>query len=120
MEDYLTVGQRLKLYLSQKKISVRSFEESCGFSNGWVNSIKEQIRLSAISQLVDNYPDINLNWLFTGSGPMLIPVEREETKDAGSVYPTNDVHHNQQVVIANWEDLRGVLEEVIKEQLGKV
>jgi hypothetical protein len=30
--------------------------------------------------------------------------------------PQNDIHHNQQVVIANWSDLKDVIADVIKAQ----
>ncbi len=115
------VAQRLKAFLDFKKISVRAFEMSCGFSNGWVNSIKEQIRLSAISEIASMYPELNLNWLFTGIGDMLLPEPASKASQDSpklEVNPTNDIHHNQQVVIANWDDLRGVLEDVIKEQFA--
>lgn len=116
------VAQRLKAFLDFKKISVRTFEMSCGFSNGWVNSIKEQIRLSAITEIASLYPELNLNWLFTGLGDMLLPEPASKASQDSpklEVNPTNDIHHNQQVVIANWDDLRGVLEDVIKEQFAK-
>lgn len=87
-------------------LSVRRFEETCGLSNGVLAASKAKGPTSEIlSKILDTYPDLNLNWLIAGRGPMLIQGQPLPT-------PQNDIHHNQ-VFIANWGDLRGVIEDVI-------
>ena len=92
-------------------MSVRRFEETCGMTNGTIGSIKAQgPTASIVSKIADTFPELNLNWLFRGAGPMLIQDQ------PSSPTPQNDIHHNQQVVIANWSDLKDVIADVIKAQ----
>ena len=93
-------------------MSIRRFEEACGLTNGTIGSIKAQgPTASVVSRIADVYPELNLNWLFRGSGDMLI------NEQSSARAPQNDIHHNQQVVIANWGDLKDVITEVIKAQV---
>ena len=50
---------------------------------------------------------ISPKWLMLGEGPML-----EKDIQASTTSPTNVIHNNQ-VFIANWGELRGVIEDVI-------
>lgn len=108
MEDF---KERLLSFIQAKGISIRKFEEICGLTNGTIGSIKAQgPTASIVSKISYAFPDLNLNWLFAGRGTMLI-------NDCPSPAPTqNDIHHNQQVVIANWGDLREILADVIHAQ----
>lgn len=103
------VADRLKAYIKSKGMSVRAFEITCGFSNGWINALKEQIRLSAISSISLNFPDLNLNWLFTGNGSMA-------NEEAAPVVPVNDIN-NSVVIIGNWDGLAPVVEKAINNAL---
>lgn len=103
--------ERLLSFIQTKEMSVRKFEETCGLTNGTIGSIKAQGPTAIIvSKISDAFPDLNLNWLFRGTGPMIIC-------DTHIASHTHDIHHNQQVVIANWGDLRDILSEVIREQM---
>ncbi len=51
---------------------------------------------------------ISPKWLMLGEGPMM----ENETQPT----PQNDIHHNRQVVIANWGDLKEIIADVIKTQ----
>ena len=107
MEDF---KERLLSFIQAKEMSVRKFEETCGLTNGTIGSIKAQgPTASVLSKISDTFQDLNLNWLFRGTGHMLM----SETPIAS---PTQDIHHNQQVVIANWGDLREILADVIHAQ----
>ena len=106
------VAGRLKTYIKSKSMSVRAFEIACGFSNGWINALKEQIRLSAISSISLNFPDLNLNWLLVGNGPMLLE-EKEKP-----VVSANDIN-NSVVFIGNWEGLEPIIEKAVNKVMGK-
>lgn len=67
--------QRLKEYIDYKKISVRKFEESIGFSNGAFSSQyknKKAIGVDKVEKILEVYSDINPTWLLTGKGKMLL------------------------------------------------
>ena len=72
------VKERLKEFIKSTGMSVKAFEESIGVSNGYVNSISKNIGIDKISLVIEKYPNLNLEWLFTGKGEML------STKDEGS------------------------------------
>lgn len=97
---------RLLQFLEFLGLSQRAFEESCGITQGTIPSIKVKgPSVDVLMKISNTYPDLNLNWLIAGRGPMLIQGQPTPT-------PQNDIHHNQ-VFIANWGDLRGVIEDVI-------
>lgn len=111
MAEMSDVAVRLKQYLKSVGMSVRQFEQKCDFANGWVGNIKEQIRLQALVTIGFHFPDLNLNWLFTGNGQMLN--EGYRPKDLPTVAAPGyqdvpqgqrkvseyDVHHNGTVNI---------------------
>ena len=66
-----TVKQRLVEFLKCKKIGQKKFEIACGFSNGFVNSIRQSISPKKIQQIALCYPDLNTGWILTGEGSML-------------------------------------------------
>ena len=70
MEDF---KNRLLAFIeSHCKTSIRSFEETCGLTNGTVASVKKKGPGADIVQRISyTYPELNLNWLFSGVGPML-------------------------------------------------
>ena len=70
-EQKLDFSTRITNYAKSKKMSVRQFELSCGFKSGWVGNIKSQVDIERINIISANYPDLNINWLFTGNGDML-------------------------------------------------
>ncbi|MDU1890088.1 MAG: hypothetical protein E6767_05300, partial [Dysgonomonas sp.] len=55
-------------------ISVRSFEQMIGASNGLIRkaiSTKSDIQSKWIINIVDNFPQLNSDWLLTGKGEMI-------------------------------------------------
>lgn len=66
-----TVKQRIKRFVSQKGISMRSFEIACGLSNGYFNGLKSTPSEEKSSMILDAFPELNRIWLLTGEGDML-------------------------------------------------
>jgi len=95
---------------TQYNMGQTRFEEKCDIHPGTISAIKSNgPTASVITKIAFACPELNLNWLFRGTGDMIIHEQSTYT-------PQNDIHHNQQVVIANWSDLKDVLTEVIKAQ----
>lgn len=64
---------RIKQYLDLKGISVRAFELKCGFSNGsFASQLKngKTIGIDRLENILNAFPDINIEWLLTGKGSM--------------------------------------------------
>lgn len=67
----MSVKNRLLDFIHFKEMTVRDFEKSINSSNGYVNSISKSIGIDKINLIIENYPNINIDWLFTGRGEML-------------------------------------------------
>ncbi|MGE6353318.1 hypothetical protein ACQKCJ_05510 [Flavobacterium sp. NPDC079362] len=66
--------QRIKQYIDYKGIRVSAFEREIGMSNGsFASQLKKNktIGLDKLENIIKRYPDIDLNWLLTGTGYMI-------------------------------------------------
>ncbi|WP_407430589.1 helix-turn-helix transcriptional regulator [Arcticibacter sp.] len=68
----MTVSDRIKIYINYLGIDTRSFEVKAGLSNGFVNKIGHSLRQKSIAQIKEAYPELNINWILTGAGEMLL------------------------------------------------
>lgn len=65
-------------YIEKTGISKREFERRAGLSNGYLKSLRNSPTVDKMRTIIHGFPDINPQWLETGSGPMLRPVQRTE------------------------------------------
>lgn len=66
--------QRIKQYIDYKGVRVSAFERKIGMSNGsFASQLKKNktIGLDKLENIVKIYPEIDLDWLLTGSGNMI-------------------------------------------------
>jgi hypothetical protein len=71
---------RLSEFIKYLNISVRSFEQKISASDGMIRRAinnDTDIQSKWITNIADNYPQLNIEWLLTGKGEML-------KKDSGS------------------------------------
>lgn len=76
--------ERLEEFIRNQGISVRSFEQVISASDGMIRRAinnKTDIQSKWLSKIADNYPQLNLNWLITGKGEMIISTLNEEVKE---------------------------------------
>lgn len=69
--EYGNVRERLVKYLAFKGITQMEFQKTIGASSGYVRNIVNTIGAKFQFRIGQAYPDLNLNWLLTGSGNML-------------------------------------------------
>lgn len=67
----MTVKERLKQFIEYKRISVRSFERTCGLSYGYVSNMRVSIQPDKIANIAHCFPELNTGWLLTGEGEMI-------------------------------------------------
>lgn len=67
----MDINQRFKQFIAFKGLSVSSFEKLCGFSNGYLKSVKIAPGIDKQKIISLNFPELNMGWLLTGEGPML-------------------------------------------------
>lgn len=73
-----TLKDRLLTYIDDKGMSVRSFEQASGLSNGDVKRTKGSYTVAKMQQVLHAFPDLNPTWLLTGEGEMLLPDEEDK------------------------------------------
>lgn len=72
MADFQNQKERLKTFISSKNLTNAAFEKSLGLSNGYINSMRKGLGYDKLEQLSNLYTDLNMGWLLTGEGEMLI------------------------------------------------
>lgn len=72
----MDIKDRIKEYISLKKITPAEFERNSSLSNGYMKNLKSSIGADKLNGIVSYYSDLNIDWLITGKGEML---KSEET-----------------------------------------
>ena len=86
----MSVKDRVKAFCKAEKTTVSAFEANIGVANGYVNAISNSIGLDKINTILENYPNLNIEWLLVGKGSMYkndkLPVA-SATKNVGDGIP---------------------------------
>ncbi|PRY08966.1 DNA-binding XRE family transcriptional regulator [Pontibacter ummariensis] len=75
MSEHLTLGSRIKAFRKSKKLSGEELGAVIGVGRGQVSSIendKSQPTLEGCIKLASSFPELDINWLLTGKGEMLV------------------------------------------------
>lgn len=65
---------RLCQFIESQGISINAFERKISASNGMIRkaiSNNTDIQSKWLLKIIENFPQLNIEWLFTGNGPML-------------------------------------------------
>lgn len=73
---------RLLKYIDFKGVTKSYFEKNIGAGNGYINNVKT-IGSDKLEDIINKYPDLNIEWLLTGRGDML---KKEDSFDEGSIH----------------------------------
>ena len=110
-----TVKHRLLLFIKEKGLSQKRFEEAAHISNGYVNNLKASPSSKVLQKIFGAYPELSQSWLLTGEGPMLA-----SSSDTSIV---NGDHSSQAVgdgaTATNSEGVKECLE-IIKQQQDSI
>lgn len=74
----MSVKDRLKLFLKSQNVKITTYEKAIGAANGYVNSITRSIGIERLESTVEYFPNLNIHWLFTGSGSMVLVKSENE------------------------------------------
>lgn len=64
---------RLREFIAYNHLTNKTFEEQVGLSNGTASRLGFNSRRSTVNRIANKFPNLNMDWLYTGEGPMLIP-----------------------------------------------
>jgi hypothetical protein len=67
----LKIKDRLRLFLKHLEMGQNRFAATVGISGGYITS-KSAMTTDALMKIKAKYPELNLEWLITGIGNMLI------------------------------------------------
>lgn len=81
----MSVKKRIKEFCKSEGITITAFESNIGVSNGYVNAISKSIGLDKLNTIIENYSNLNIEWLLTGKGDMI------KSKRSLSATPTADI-----------------------------
>ena len=73
MERTSDISKRLVEFIKTLGKPVTVFESELGLSNGFVNKTNEKMQKKTRMMIQQAYPQLNLDWLFSGEGEMLGP-----------------------------------------------
>lgn len=68
-----TVKERLIEFLKYKGYSQGRLEKELGWSNGYINSVRNNMGSQKLQTLLGKFPDLSQNWLINGYGEMIKP-----------------------------------------------
>ena len=77
MERTSDISKRLAEFIKTLGKPVSVFETELGLSNGFVSKTNEKMQKKTRMVIKQAYPQLNLDWLFSGEGEMLIPINEQ-------------------------------------------
>lgn len=81
-----TIKERTIEFIRHKGIKMKTFEERCGLSTGYVTSMRSGYGSEKLKNVLSAFPELNRDWLLYGEGNML----SEEMPDQGSAAIVNN------------------------------
>lgn len=75
------IQDRINQFIAHIGSNPSEFSLNIGKSRGFVRAIKEEIGSGVLHNIVRIYPELNLYWLVTGEGEMIISNKNESTND---------------------------------------
>ena len=82
------IKNRLYAFLEAKKLKPSAFERKCGLSNGFCSKVSDNITDGSLGLIEKAFPELNLNWLKTGDGDMIVAkpdLEYPKSDDGGNM-----------------------------------
>lgn len=81
----MTTKDRTLRFVAYKGLSIKKFEEMCGLSNGYLNSMKSGYGNSKLAQVLTVFPELNRDWLVYGEGEMIKDIDNNSNANISSL-----------------------------------
>lgn len=98
-----TIKDRLTKFYKTIGITKREFERRCGFSNGYMDKLKDCPSSIKLERILSEFPQLDRVWLVTGEGDMLNESQTVSGEISGNVingHVGGDVNSNAAIVKA--------------------
>jgi phage repressor protein C with HTH and peptisase S24 domain len=96
----MEIKERLMKFINSLHISNAEFERKCGLGTGVVNKFSNKTRSATYDRITAIYPQLNIEWLRTGSGNMLLEF-LPKTENRHKTYFTVEDASQLQVDVSN-------------------
>lgn len=96
MDTEMALKMRVKTCMEKLKVSANEMERQCGISHSTISSQvngKSKLSATVIAELLAYRPDISAEWIFRGTGDMLITNKPMEI----NIDNSNRGHHNTNI-----------------------
>lgn len=99
MDTEMTLKMRVKTCMEKLKVSANEMERQCGISHSTISSQvngKSKLSATVIAELLAYRPDISAEWIFRGTGDMLItnkPMEINIDNSSRGHHNTNTTNY---------------------------
>lgn len=82
-----TVQERLLIFQAYSGLKDREFGRFVGLSESFIATVKRghDLNLNSLSKVLHTYPNLNLIWLITGKGNMLLSDQKRQFTDQPEV-----------------------------------
>lgn len=74
----MTIKERIIKLIKRKDITQKFFCDKLGVSHNYITTINKSIPSDRLVQIIELYPDLNIDWLLTGQGEMLREVKQND------------------------------------------
>ena len=125
MERTSDISKRLVEFIKSIGKPVSVFESELGLSNGFVNKTNEKMQKKTRMMIQQAYPQLNLDWIFSGEGEMIRPgyssnTPNSDNQNHGTVGVNgNNINYGKGNVISSDQRLIEIIQkqqETISEQ----
>lgn len=109
----MKIIERIFEYIKYKGVTIADFERQNSLSNGYLRKMKQRnadIGETIIVNLIENCPDVSLEWFILGEGDMIKP-ETQPNASSNTVSPPSECCEDGVI---------STLKDIIKEQAKEI
>ena len=85
-----SIKDRIIKFIRYRGLRVKQFENICGLSNGYINSMRKGFGREKLENVLSMFPELNRDWIVYGEGEMLKPNTQNSTIISG----TGNINNN--------------------------
>ena len=87
-----TLQDRLAAFIAYKRLTFKDFEQLAGFGASTAKRIGPHSYKKTFTRISDAFPDLNIDWLITGEGEMLVRPVRQTATGNNNMLAGRDVN----------------------------
>lgn len=80
-EQISSIQQRLEHFIEEEKIDLRDFCKIIELPKSQFHNLNGQISEFRLKKIIENYPQLNIEWLMAGNGKMLKPLSTAQSEE---------------------------------------